>query len=98
MFNEGSIQLDRDTAGRFAELDKLHQISRIVIERFYSLKYEWRQDYGFFFVRYLAVNAGSKDDPDVVRCGPVRDQAANHEVYDLSARRLPRGIWNDDQD
>ena len=78
-------------------MDDLHQVTRVVVECFYPLCDERRKDCCFFGFGHLAVNAGRKHDTDLVRSGPVGDQAADDKIDDLPAADSPRRVRHDDK-
>ena len=81
----------------FRPFGSSHQIARIVIESLYALSYKRRKDRGFFVPGNFSVNAGRKDDADIVRGGAVGDQPPDDKIGDLSASCLPCRIGHDDQ-
>ena len=97
VFEQRTVQFDRNAAARFADTRDLHQVARVVVEGLYSLRDERREDRAFFFFGNFSMNAGREDDRHPVRLDTVGDQAANQKVNDLPRPGLPRCIGHDEQ-
>src|SRR5690348_13512632 len=69
-----------------------------MIEGFDSLDDERCEYVGLLGVGHLPVNAGRKDDADLMRRRAVRYEASDEQVHYLSAAGLSRSVRNDDKD